>query len=265
MRFSGVRLARSWPLVLALVAGLAVAAFSARQLLAYARTHQEKVSVVVAARDIAPYEVIRPEDLARRAVVKGAEDPGAVKSEREAVGKVARSLILEGEQVRPEKLAGPEALKDRQVVALNVDLSRCAGGTLAPGDLVDVWWVGDVGAAPGLGWVKVSSDAIVLDVRDSSGRSLTGGRPGVLQQAAASLGQQGALPAVVVLAVKAADVSRVVGGASPKSQNVVLTKKFALGGGVEVAGSGEARPPSAGGPAPGGAAEGGQARPEAGH
>lgn len=242
-RFSSLR--HHLPLLVAVVIGLAVAAFSARYLMVYVNTHRETVRVPVPARDIPPYTVISSQDLTWRDIVKGGEEPGAVKAPEEAVGKLALATLYRGEQIRKERLADPSLVAGRQVVSLNVDVARCVGGSLKAGDLVDVWWVTDPNLAAG--WALAASDAVVLDVRDSTGKSVLPAG-GFIQQAlgGAAPSAPSNPPAVVVLAVKSGDVPRVVGGASPKSQNVVLTKKFTAGGAANAVPEGQAARPGAG-------------------
>lgn len=228
MRFRTSSLKRSWPTVLAVVIGIAVALFAAIQLRHYTMTHVETVNVPVPAHDIPPYTVITPGDLTWRAVVKGGEEPGAARSPSEVVGKLSLSTLYRGEQIKKERLVDAKLVKGKQIVSVNIDVSRSIGGSLQPGDLVDVWWVPiDSSTEPGVGWVKVASNAVVLDVRDSSGRSVLQ-RSGSVQQAiAGSIGVPATPPAVAILVVDSSEVPRVIGGASPKSQNVVLAKKFA--------------------------------------
>ncbi|SMB96511.1 Flp pilus assembly protein RcpC/CpaB [Thermanaeromonas toyohensis ToBE] len=213
------------PLIVAIVVGLAVALGSARFLLGYAKTQHETVRVPVPARDIAPYTVISPGDITWRDVIKGAEEAGAVRDPREVVGRVALSPLYRGEQIRKERLADPSFVTGRQVVAVSIDVARCVGGILVAGDLVDVWWVPDPGQPER--WVLVATDAVVLDVRDSSGRTVLP-QGGLVQQAIGGVVQSSPSnpPAVAVLAVRTEEVQKVIGGASPKSQFVVLAKKF---------------------------------------
>lgn len=215
-------LGRRWPFLLAAVVGILVALFAARQMAVYVNLHKETVQVPVPTRDIPPYSVIASTDLAWREVVKGGEEIGAVRDPSEAVGKMALVPLYRGEQIRKERLGDAASVADRQVVALNVDVTRSVGGMLAPGDLVDLWWAAE-GAAPEAESRLIAVDAVLLDLKDSAGRSvLVKGKPGILGQPE----QQQSAPAVVVLAVRTEDVSKVVGGALPKSANIVLVKKF---------------------------------------
>lgn len=226
-RIGGIR--RSWPSVLAVVIGVLVALFATMQLRNYTMTNVEKVSVPVPARDIPPYTVIEPGDLTSRAVVKGGEEPGAARSPSEVVGKLALSTLYRNEQIKKERLVDADLVKDKQIISVNIDVARGVGGLLRVGDLVDVWWIPDENSmqAPGVGWIKVAGDAVVIDIRDSTGRSVLAQRGGIVQQAVGeSMGVPASPPAVAVLAVKNEDISRLVGGASPKSQNIVLSKKF---------------------------------------
>lgn len=220
--FPGLR--RHIPLVIAIIAGLAVALASAKYMLVYVNTHKETVKVPVPARDISPYTTISSEDIVWREIVKGGEDPGAIRDPSEAVGKLTIAPLYRNEQIRKERLTDSNLVAGKQIVSLNIDVARSVGGALKAGDLVDVWWVLDP-ALPN--WSLAAVDAVVLDMRDSSGRSVLPAGGGIVQQAFGSAAPvQSNPPAVAVLAVRSEEVSRVVGGASPKSQNAVLAKKF---------------------------------------
>lgn len=218
----GGTLGRRWPFLLAVAVGILVALFAAKQMIVYVNLHKETVLVPVPARTIPPYTVIGSGDLTWREVVKGGEEIGAVRDPSEAVGKIALVPLYKGEQIRKERLGDASLVADRQVVALNVDVARSVGGTLVPGDHVDIWWVVE-GAPPGTGWQLAASDAVLLDLEDSAGRSLTARKQSLL----GAQGEQPSTPAVAVVAVKGEDVPKVVGGALPKSTSIVLVKKFA--------------------------------------
>lgn len=224
-RRSGFR--RSWPTLLAVVIGLIVAFIAAYQLRQYTNTHVETVRVPVPARDIPPYTVITSGDLTWRIVVKGGEEPGAIRDPSDAVGRLALSTLYKNEQIKKERLIDAKLVKDKQIVSVNVDIARSIGGSLQAGDLVDVWWVpADSSTEPGVGWMKIASNTIVLDVRDSSGKSVFQ-QGGVVQQAlAGSIGVPATPPAVAILVVDSTEVPKIIGGASPKSQSIVLSKKF---------------------------------------
>jgi len=216
------------PLVIAIVAGLAVALLSAKYLYVYVNTNKEMTRVPVPARNIAPYMVIEQQDVTWKEIVKGAEEQGCISDPSEAVGKISLSPLYQGEQIRRERLADASLLSGKQVVSINVDVARCVGGALKMGDLINVWWVID----PNLpsGWQLAAVDAVVLDIRDSSGKSLLAQQTPIQSLAAGVSPAPSAPPAVAIIAVRAQDISRVVGGASPKSQNAVLVKKYAPGG-----------------------------------
>ena len=244
--------------------GIAVALIAARQMMAYAESHVQMVRVVVPARDIPAYSVITPADLTWREVVRGAEQEGTVKDPAEAVGAVALAPLYRGEQIRKERLGAAKDLSGRQVVAVNVDVTRSAGGMLAAGDLVDLWWVVE-GSGPGLGGQPVAVDAVLVDLKDSAGRSLIlrGAQGGLMGLAQGNEPAQAA-PAVAVVAVKPEEVRNVVGGALPKAANVVLVKKFVRTGSTGTQAGGEASGGAQAGEAAAGAG-GVQAGPEAGH
>lgn len=241
----GLDLRSILPLLLAVVGGLLVAFLAGRFYLQYVNTHREVVHVVVPARDIPPYTVISEADLTNTVLPAGGEDHAAARDASEVVGRLALYPLYRGEQIRRERLVDPSVVKDRQVVSVSVDVARCVGGSLQPGSLVDVWWVNDP-AVPGT-WQLAAADAVVLDIRDSSGRSVIQQQASLAQQVVSGGASQGpsSPPAVAVLAVRNTDVVKVVGGASMKSQNIVLAKKYTEGGAESYA-AGAVQPQPAG-------------------
>jgi hypothetical protein len=194
----------------------------------YTNTHFATEAVPAMSRNVGPYTVLQPGDIVLEQVVKGGKQPGTINSPTDAVGKMTTSPLFQGDQIEISRLTDASLVRDRQIVAVNVDLARCAGGYLRPGDTVDAWWIPSEGntQTPGIGLVQVATNAVVVDVKDSTGKSLFSGG-GLLQQALNnSTNAAAGSPAVAVLAVSDGDVSRIIGGAVPKSQSIVLAKKF---------------------------------------
>jgi pilus assembly protein CpaB len=217
------------PIIAAVVLGLLVAAIAATKLVHYTSTHVEMENVLVMAHDMGPYTVLQASDIAMEQAVKGSKQPGTINSPADAVGKMTTSPIYQGEQIETKRLVDAAAVTGKQIVAVNIDLARSDGGYLRPGDVVDAWWIPTDGntQTPGIGWVQVATNAVVVDIKDSTGKSLFESGGSLVQQALISTGGSSAgSPAVAVLAVNAADVSKIIGGAIPKSENIALTKKF---------------------------------------
>ncbi len=230
--FGGNKFSRSninWPVIAAVVLGLLVSAIAATRLVRYTSTHVAMESVPVMAHDLGPYTVLQASDIVMEQEVKGSKQPGTINSSSDAVGKMTTSPIYAGEQIETKRLVDTATVTGKQIVAVNIDLARCVGGYLRPGDVVDAWWIPTDGntQTPGVGWVQVATNAVVVDIKDSTGKSLYGSGGSLVQQALISTGGSGVgSPAVAVLAVNTADVSRIIGGAVPKSENIALTKKF---------------------------------------
>jgi Flp pilus assembly protein CpaB len=213
----------------AVVLGIIVALLAATRLMRYTSTHVATEAVPVMSRNVGPYTVLQPGDIMIEQLVKGGRQPGTIESPADAVGKMATSPLYQGDQIEIGRLTDASLVRDRQIVAVNVDLARCVGGYLRPGDTVDAWWIPSEGNAqtPGIGWVQVAANAVVVDVKDSTGKSLFSGGGNIVQQALInSASSTAGSPAVAVLAVSDGDVSRIIGGAIPKSQNIVLAKTF---------------------------------------
>ena len=148
------------------------------------RAAAETARVVVAARDIAPMEELKAENLTV-ADAPAASAAGALKSVGEAAGKYARGLILKGEVVRKGHLADAApgggtlavqltemARPEIRAFALPVDLVSGVGGRVEKGDRVDVVCAlkVEVGGAQGA-LSKVILPAVpVLDVVRQEGK-----------------------------------------------------------------------------------------------
>jgi pilus assembly protein CpaB len=220
LRFSFLR--RTWPYLLAVAVGLAVAAFSFGALNRSA-VSQDKVRIPVAARDLPPYTILQPQDIAWGGFP--ADLPGAVKVSADAVGKVLTKAVSKDYPFREGDLKNPEEM-DVQLVSVNIDASRL-GGT-RPGDLVDVYWVqpADKGAwAPGAGAVLLARDARVVGILDKGGQPV---EPSQSVVAAAVPAVK--TPAIAVLAVRPEEARIVVSGSASGNTCVALVKKFKTGG-----------------------------------
>lgn len=215
-----------WTKIIIFIICLIVSIVGAAGYKNYLANNQEMIRVSVPARDIPPYTMIYPNDVEWKKVLKGAEEDGAVRSPNEAVGMMANCTLYQGEQIKRKRLLEPSEIRAKQVLAVNIDVNRGLGGTVQAGDMVDAWWIPPDTPiqTPGQGWLQVGHDAIVLDVRDSAGKSVMGT---VVSNSLVTVPAPASPPAIVVLAVRQTDVSNLVGAALPRIQNIVLVKKYA--------------------------------------
>jgi Flp pilus assembly protein CpaB len=194
----------------------------------YTNTHVATELVPVMAHNVGPYTVLQSKDVVTQQEVVGSKQSDSIGSPADAAGKMTTVPLYQGDQINVNSLVNPEQVNGKQIVAVNIDLARGGAGYLRPGDTCDVWWIPASGndQTPGIGWVEVAANAAVVDIKDGAGKSLFAAAGNTVQEAiAASSGTPGS-PAVAVLAVNSSDMSRMIGGAEPKSQNIVLTKKF---------------------------------------
>lgn len=128
------------------------------------------VPVLVAARTVPAFQVIREEDLRFAQMPAGVRPDWAIGDPREALGKVASTTILPGEPIRRDRLMdSPLVLgPGERAIAIPSDLVRSVGASVMPGDRVDVLWV----TSPDVPPQRLASGAVVLDLRSGDGRSL---------------------------------------------------------------------------------------------
>ena len=208
--------------------GIAVAPLAATRLMHYTSTHVAMEALPVMSRNVGPYTVLQQGDIVMQEEVVGSKQPDAINSPADAVGKMSTGPLYQGDQINSSALVNPAQVNGKQIVAVNIDLARGDAGYLRPGDTCDVWWIPSNGndQTPGIGWVEAATNAVVVDIKDSAGKSIFVGEGTVQETIAGLSGSSAGSPAVAVLAVNSSDVSRIIGGAVPKSQNIVLTKKF---------------------------------------
>lgn len=218
-------LKEKWPIILAILIGIGISYYLFLQAQTYTNEHVETVRVPVAVKEIPPYHKITSGDVNWQNIVKGGEDKTAISNIDEALGKVAVETIYPGEQIKKQRLMNATEINDKQIVAINIDLTRCVGGAITSGDLVDVWWVPGQGTVtPGSSVQLLSTNAIVIDIRDSSGKSVIDTNKTIYSSLAG--GTVSSPPAVALLAINKRDARNCIVGASPASQNVVFVKKF---------------------------------------
>jgi Flp pilus assembly protein CpaB len=138
----------------------------------------QRVSVVVAAVDLAPGRAIAEADLELRSLPPDALPAAAVTDLASAVGRFTRSPLSRGQLVMTSSLASSPASFDTgvvvptgyRVVAIPVNAGQALGGAVIPGSRVDVIAVPVQGRAPaGRTTELVAPAALVVDVRGEQG------------------------------------------------------------------------------------------------
>lgn len=163
-------IARRSLLALALVAGTVAGAlyFLATQ----------RVSMVVAAHDVAEIRPLTARDLDVRSVPPDALPTGALSNVDDAIGRVPVTPLWQGQPLVAQALADDAAVfhtgltlrPGERAIAIPVSAVSAVGGAISPGARVDVIAVPVIGRAPAGRTVElVASDALVLDVRAESG------------------------------------------------------------------------------------------------
>ncbi len=169
---------------------LALVAASVAGVLYYAAL--QRVSIVVAARDLDALHPLGAEDVALRAFPADAMPPGALSDVVSAIGRLPRAPLWQGQVVLAAALtdggvsfhSGVLTPVGQRAVALPVTATQALGGAIAPGARVDIVAVPVLGRAPaGRTAELLASGALVLDVRGEGGAPFTPAgapRPGTL-------------------------------------------------------------------------------------
>lgn len=141
----------------------------------------QRVSVVVAARDIDALRPLVTEDVTIRAFPTDAVPEGAIDDLRQVVGRVPRAPLQRGQLLLAGGVtehavafaSGLVAPRGTRAIALPAGPVHALGGALAPGARVDIVAVPASGRAPASRLVElVAVGALVLDVRSENGSTL---------------------------------------------------------------------------------------------
>lgn len=101
-----------------------------------------QVKVVVAAKDVAPHQILRDADLAEEAVDKDLLSGGEVFSRSEVLGLAPKGGLVKGQRVKKPELEVPGLTNDiapgKRAVAIPVDRLQTAGGLLRDQDYIDL-------------------------------------------------------------------------------------------------------------------------------
>lgn len=158
----------------AVVGGLLMASAAVGTFLAYAdATADDRIEVLVAARDLRPGQVIRPSDVELVPVELPPEVRGLFGAVDAAVGRQVVSPVDTGEFLQASATVVPTDGEESLEVALSVPAGRAVGG-LRAGERVDVFstWGSDVTEL-------VAVDARVLEVRGGGSSGGLGGSDAV--------------------------------------------------------------------------------------
>lgn len=172
----------------AVVGGLLMALAAVGTFLAYAdATADETIEVLVAARDLAPGQTIRADDVALVPVELPGQVRGLFGAVDAAVGRQLAAPVEAGEFLVASATVVPLEGEEKLELAISVPASR-AVGRLRSGERVDVFstWGSDVTQL-------IAVDARVLEVRGSSSEGLGGSDTVTVRLALADFGQVEAL------------------------------------------------------------------------
>lgn len=189
-----------------------------------ATSQKEMAVVIVANKTIAPYTILDKENLKKIQVPKDRIDPHAINNAEELFGKITTARIFSNEQVRKEKISSDLNIKDKEIVAINVDMVRSGAGWIQSGDIVDVWDLGGSAKTSGTNNALIVPNAIVLDLRNSAGKSVYANTNEVMASITSSITPSSS-PTIAILVVDSSQTHNIVSAA--KNQNAVLVKKFA--------------------------------------
>lgn len=205
--------------VLAIVAGLGLALAWLRTPLAAAQAPAGPNLVLVAARPVPSGALLRPEDLAWRALAGGAPAPAGAFVQGQAaketlVGAAVLHGLGAGEVLRAEGVVRPDQRNflaatlgaGQRAVTISVDAPQSASGLVMPGDRVDVILVQEVAE----GGRRIAAETVLRNSRVLAvGQSLTPEKTAAATNATAVAANAVALaPKTITLEASPADAER---------------------------------------------------------
>jgi len=141
----------------------------------------QRMTVVVAARDLDALHALADEDLTMVTLPPDALPAGALPNLAAAIGRIPRAPLTKGQFVLAGGIADePAAFRTglalpsgMRAIALPVGAAQAVGGALIPGARVDVLAVPVGGRAPAGRTVEILAQSVlVLDIRSESGIAL---------------------------------------------------------------------------------------------
>lgn len=181
-------------------------------------SHTLLVPAVVATTDLKVGSQIQDSDVTIRRVNPGSVPTGTYTEVGQAIGRFVSFPILRDQYIDARALAsarnanllesGLDVPKGYRIVSLPIVPSSAVGGSLKPGDLVDVIAIPGANRVPGSldqsapAPMVIGTRVMVLGLRTDQGTSLETGSPG------RGVGFVGNKPASVLLAIPEADETR---------------------------------------------------------
>ena len=212
-------LRKNWPILLAIVISLSVACYAYRQIAPTIYEKEAFTQSLVAASDLKPFTRITASDLTSKRVLKTSLPKDAIQNPDIIIGKVTSTGIKAGEPIYANQLDVLDKYKNKQFISVSVDLPRCVGGTLRPGDIVDAYWIDSVENHM---WHQVGSNAIIVDILDSSGNTVN------ILKSSTGIETKSITPTLAILAVDKEQINPLIGAATGEKLCLVLVKKLSL-------------------------------------
>ncbi len=160
-----------------LVAAVVLALLGSMSLYSYLRRIDQRVPVVVAARDLARRERIQVQDVKVAYLHPDAVMQGALRDTSQVLGRWVLREVMSGEQItnaRTDVILGSTSVYGLglayRAIFIPCGFARAAGGNLAEGDRVDAIAVISGQGEPAA--YRLASDLEVLEVRDDQGRRM---------------------------------------------------------------------------------------------
>lgn len=132
------------------------------------KTATEKVLVM--AKTVGPYQTIQEGDLGYADVPEGAIPEGVITDPKAVIGKTARDTLFSGDPIRPERIYQDSFIKPgEKLIAVSTDLVRSVGGSVVPGDRVDVVWVSSASVPA----QTIARSVRIVDLRSADGKAIS--------------------------------------------------------------------------------------------
>lgn len=160
------------PIIIILVIGIGAMVTSYILINKNIEAASETKKIVIANRDLRPYETLNATDLSYADVSMDTDTKGYYTNKSDLIGKIITTSFSKDDWIKSDYIETPDIIKDLVFLTLKTDYTRTGGAK--SGDTVDIYHIefkkvnGQVVAEK----EKVAEDVIVINITNNNGESI---------------------------------------------------------------------------------------------
>ncbi len=160
------------PIIIILVLGISATITSYILINKKIKSAEETKQIIVASRNITPYETINSIDLKQVDVPVDANTEGCYINKEDLIGKITTIGLMQDDWIKDKYIANSNNIKDLVFLTLKTDYTRTGGAK--PGSVVDIYNIevqkqnGEIVTTKR----KIAEDVVVINITDKNGISI---------------------------------------------------------------------------------------------